>query len=369
MKHLARMLIFVVIGGVLAVGCGDDDDDSGGSNGAKPVHLVGSSTGHAYIGQFHAADIFGKKFGLADDNKVTQFEDESAATQVLVSGRADIQSAAVTQLIQLIEKDQDIKAFCPVQIDSTEQLVGLKDKITSLDQITDPDIRVAVDSPGGLVNFIMNLVFREKGLGITVGDLKNVTILGDGSQRLAALAARQVDVGSVDLFELPDLQKQIGAENVTTLSVTAEDADFVANIYSAPTKWLDENTDLAGRYCATTLYANRVMASDFDQYNDAVQKYLEGGVDEEIVKTNWDFARKYEVWPYNADVVSPEAIKTIIDVGIASDLLDASARDLKFSDIVDTRPMDIAMDLVGGPVDASDITAGNVPAPKGGGGS
>ena len=59
-------------------------------------------------------------------------------------------------------------------------IVGLKDKITSLDQITDPDIRVAVDSPGGLVNFIMNLVFKEKGLGITVNDLENVTILGDG---------------------------------------------------------------------------------------------------------------------------------------------------------------------------------------------
>jgi ABC-type nitrate/sulfonate/bicarbonate transport system substrate-binding protein len=362
MKHLSRMLIFVVIGAVVAAGCGDDDDDddSGGSGAGQSVHLVGSSTGHAYIGQFHAADIFGKDFGLGDDNKVTSFEDESAATQVLLSGRADVQSAAVTQLIQLILKDQDIKAFCPVQIDSTEHLVGLKDKITSLDQITDPNIRVAVDSPGGLVNFIMNLVFKEKGLGITVNDLENVTILGDGSQRLAALAAKEVDVGSVDLFELPDLQKQI---------VTAEDADFIANVYSAPTKWLDENTDLAGRYCAATLYANRVLASDYDEYDAAIQEYLEGGVDEEIVKTNWEFARKYEVWPYNADVVSPEGIKTIIDVGIESGLLEEAARDLKFEDIVDTRPMDIAMDLVGGPVDASDVNAGNVPAPKEGEGS
>jgi ABC-type nitrate/sulfonate/bicarbonate transport system substrate-binding protein len=370
MKHLSRMLIFAVISAVVAAGCGgDDDDDSGGGGAGQSVHLVGSSTGHAYIGQFRAADIFGKKFGLGDDNKVTQFEDESAATQVLVSGRADVQSAGVTQLIQLIEKDQDIKAFCPVQIDSTEHLVGLKDKITSLEQITDPNIRVAVDSPGGLVNFIMNLVFKEKDLGITVNDLENVTILGDGSQRLAALAAGEVDVGSVDLFELPDLQKQIGAENVTTLSVTAEDADFIANVYSAPTQWLDENTDLAGRYCATTLYSNRVLASDYDQYDAAVAKYLEGGVDEEIVKTNWEFARKYEVWPYNADVVSPEGISTIIDVGIKSGLLEESARDLKFEDIVDTRPMDKAMELVGGPVDASDVNSGNVPEPKEGGGS
>jgi ABC-type nitrate/sulfonate/bicarbonate transport system substrate-binding protein len=284
---------------------------------------------------------------------------------VLVSGGADAGSTGLTQVIQLISRGQKLKAFCPVQVDSTEQLVGLTNKITSLDQITDPKIRVAVDSPGGLVNFIMNLVFRQKGLGITVSDLQNVTVLGDGSQRLAALAARQVDVGSVDLFELPDLQKQIGAQNVTTLSVTAADADFLANIYYASTKWLDENTDLAGRFCAATLYSNRVLAADYQQYKAAVDKYIKGGVDESITKTNWDFARKYSVWPYNDDVMSPEAISTVIDVGVASGLLQASAKDFSFEDIVDTRPLKIAMDLVGGPVTAEDVLAGKVPQPKG----
>ena len=364
MKVLATFLAFASIGALMVAGCGDDDDDSGGGGGAKSVHLVTSSTGQAYVGQFHAADLFGDKFGLAKDNKLTEFEDETAAAQVLVAGRADVESSGMTQLIQLIDKGQKVKAFCPIQVDSTEQLVGLKDKITSLDQITDPDVRVAVDSPGGLVNFIMNLVFQEKGLGITVNDLENVTILGDGSQRLAALAAKEVDVGSVDLFELPDLQKQIGADAVSLLSVTAADADFVANIYLAPTSWLDENTDLAGRYCATTLYSNRALAADYDQYNAALEKYIEGGVDEKIAKTNWDFARKYDVWPYNANVLSPEAVKTIIDVGIASGLLEESTRDLTYKDIVDTRPMGIATKLLGGPVESSEIIQGNVPEPQ-----
>jgi len=368
MKLLTTILSFAAIGAFAAVGCGGDDDSGGGDSGgggAKPVHLVTSSTGQAYVGQFHAADLFGDKFGLAKDNKITEFEDETAAAQVLVAGRADIESSGMTQLIQLIDKGQKMKAFCPIQKDSTEQLAGLTDKITSLDQITDPDIRVAVDSPGGLVNFIMNLVFKEKGLGITVNDLKNVTILGDGSQRLAALAAKQVDVGSVDLFELPDLQKQIGADAVTTLSVTAADSDFVANIYFAPTKWLDDNVDLAARYCATTLYSNRALAADYDQYKAAVDKYVEGGVDEKIVKTNWDFARKYDVWPYNTDVLDADAVKTIIDVGIESELLEPSTKDLTFEDIVDTRPMDKAMQMLGGTVDSSDIKAGKVPEPEG----
>jgi hypothetical protein len=71
------------------------------------------------------------------------------------------------------------------------------------------------------------------------------------------------------------------------------------------------------------------------------------------------------VWPYNTDVLSPDAVKTIIDVGIASELLEPSTRDLTYKDIVDTRPMDKAMELLGGPVDPSDIKQGKVPEPKG----
>jgi ABC-type nitrate/sulfonate/bicarbonate transport system substrate-binding protein len=362
-KQLVRVLVLASVVALVAAGCGEDEAPS---SGPKPVRVVTSSTGQAYVGQFHAAELFGDKFGLASNNQLTEFEDEGAAAQVLVSGGADAGSTGLTQVIQLISRGQKLKAFCPVQVDSTEQLVGITSKINSLNQITDPKIRVAVDSPGGLVNFIMNLVFQQKGLGVKVSDLKNVTVLGDGSQRLAALAAGQVDVGSVDLFELPDLQKQVGAENVTTLSVTAADADFLANIYYASTKWLDENTDLAGRFCAATLYSNRVLAADYKQYKAAVDKYIKGGVDESITKTNWDFARKYQIWPYNDDVMTPEAIKTVIDVGVASELLESPAKDYTFDDIVDTRPLKIAMDLVGGPVSADDILAGTVPAPKGG---
>jgi ABC-type nitrate/sulfonate/bicarbonate transport system substrate-binding protein len=363
MKRFVIAVGFASVVAVIAVGCGGGGGSSGGSS-VSLVTTVPPST-QAYIGQYRAADLFGPKFGLPSKNKVTGFEDENTATQVLLSGGADVEGGAVTQVIQLNEHGQDVRAFCPVQKDSTEQLVGRTDKITSLDQITDPDVRVAVDSPGGLVNFIMNLVFREKNLGITVKDLQNVTVLGDGSQRLAALAANQVDVGSVDLFELPDLIKQIGPKAVTTLSVTAADSDFLADVYFAPKKWLDENTELAGRFCAATLYSNRALAASFDQYKAAINKYVKGGADEATLKKNWAFSRKYQVWPYNTDVMSPQSIKTIIDVGVPSGLLDAKARQYTFGDIVDTRPGEIAMDLVGGPVTAAAINAGNVPAPKG----
>jgi ABC-type nitrate/sulfonate/bicarbonate transport system substrate-binding protein len=370
-KKWARVLGLIAAFSLIAVACGGDGGDGGGGGGGdgggggnEPIDMVTTSTGHAYVGQFHAPDLFGDVFGLPEGHTLTEFEDEGTAMQVLVSDQADVMAGALTGLTQLIEQGQDLKAFCPVQVDSTEHLAGLTNAITSLDQITDPDIRVAVDSPGGLVNFIMNLVFQEKNMGITVNDLENVTVLGDGSQRLAALAAGDVDVGSVDLFELPDLESQVGADNVTVLSVTAEDADFIANVLIAKGGWLDENTDLAARLCATVLYSNRVLASDYDQYADAVTTYVEGGVDEEIIRTNWEFARDYSIWPYNGDVLTPEAIETFIDVAIQSGLLEESARELTFEDVVDTRPFEQAMELLGGPVTSEEVLAGTVPEPQ-----
>jgi hypothetical protein len=107
-----------------------------------------------------------------------------------------------------------------------------------------------------------------------------------------------------------------------------------------------------------------VLASDYEQYKNAVDTYVEGGVDESITQTNWDFAREYSVWPYNTDVLNEEAIRTVIEVGAASGIVEESALDLTFEDVVDTRPMEIAMDLLGGPVTSEDVLAGNIPEPQ-----
>ena len=65
------------------------------------------------------------------------------SAQLLVSGEADVAAGGMTQLIQLIEEGQKVKAFCPVQVDSTEQLAGL----TRQDHLARPDHRP--EHPGG----------------------------------------------------------------------------------------------------------------------------------------------------------------------------------------------------------------------------
>lgn len=349
---------------LVAAACGGDDDGAAGDGESTVVRLAASSTADAYIPQYRSPELFGDIFGISTDDHLTQFESHATASQVLLAGEADIGGGSLDQMLQLIQEGQEFQAFCPVQKDSTEHIAGRTEAITSLEQVTDPNIRVAIDSPGGLINFIMNLVFVERGIDITTDELQNVSVLEDGGLRLSALASGDVDVGSVDLFEIADLREQIGDDAVTTLSVVAEDTEFIANLTWAPTAWIEENPEAAARYCATVLFSNRTLASDFEQYQEVLNQFIEGGVPEEVARTNWEFAREHEVWPYNTDVINEDVLQTQIQVAVDSGLLDEEILDLTFDEMVNTEIMDMAMEIVGGPVDAQDVNEGNIPEPS-----
>jgi NitT/TauT family transport system substrate-binding protein len=368
-RHL-RVLALVAVMALMAAACGDDGGDDGGdgdgqSSEAAVVRHAAGSTADAYIPQYRAPELFGDLFNISTDEHIQLFEEGSLAAQLVASGDADVGSGGFTNMVQLLEAGQDVKVFCPSQKDSTEHLIGRTDAITSLDQITDPGVRVAVESAGGFLNLLMNLVFLNRDLGITTDDLTNTVILEDGSLRLAALAAGDVDVGSLDLFEQAELKAELGEDAVTVLSVVAEDAEFLSNVLWATTDWLEENRDVAARYCATLLYSNRVMASDFDQYLAALEQYIAGGVeDEEVAQANWEFARQYEVWPYNTSVLSPEVIGDQLQVSVDTGIIEAASGELAFEDLVDTEVLALAQDYLGGEVTAADIESGDIPEPN-----
>jgi ABC-type nitrate/sulfonate/bicarbonate transport system substrate-binding protein len=355
-------------GGATAAGratgpAGTAEEEGGGDEEAGVVEHAAGSTADAYIPQYRAPELFGELFNISTEEHFTAFEEGSLAAQVAVSGQADVASGGFTPVVQVIEAGQEAKAFCPVQKDSTEHLVGRTESITELEEITNPDVRVAVESAGGFLNLLMNLVFEERGLGITTDDLTNTVILEDGSLRLAALASGDVAVGSLDLFEQAELRAELGEDAVTVLSVVAEDVEYLANVMWAPTSWLEENRDLAARYCATILYSNRVLSSDFDQYYEALQEYIEGGVEEETARTNWEFAREHEVFPLNADVLNEENIQTLFDVSIATGIFDESSAELAYEDVVDVEALELAQQYVGGDVTQEQILEGDIPEP------
>jgi ABC-type nitrate/sulfonate/bicarbonate transport system substrate-binding protein len=368
MKLLALIAALAMIGAA----CGGDDGGGGNGNGGGDgsgdpdvVRHAAGSTADAYIPQYRAPQIFGDLFGIDTGEHIQLFEEGALAAQIVASGDAEVGSGGFTNMAQLLEAGQDVKVFCPTQKDSTEHLVGRTDAITSLEQISDPDVRVAVESAGGFLNLLMNLVFLNRNIDITTDDLENTVILEDGSLRLAAMAAGDVDVASLDLFEQADLKEELGEDAVTVLSVVAEDTEFLSNVLWARTDWLEENADVAARYCATILYSNRQMASDYEQYKAALEEYSAAGIeDEAVVQANWEFARQYEVWPYNTTVLTDEVIADQLQVSVDTGIIEPETGDLAFEDLVDTEIMAMAQEYVGGDVTAEDVEAGNIPEPN-----
>jgi len=353
----------------IAAACGGDDDaeSQAGGDGGKAdygeVKIIFSGDLEDKVPQA-GAWRFGPEFGFSeqDEGDIRAVDSHATAAQILLSGQADVLEATFIVTAQLVQQGQDVKAFCPEEVDTQEHLVGIG--ISDLADITDPGIRVGIDSPGGLINYLMNHVFRARGLTndegepLTVDDLENVKILEDGGLRIAALAADEIDVGSLELDDIEELKKQLGEDaTINILSVTAEDIeDAVGSVLMAKTEWIEEDPERAAAFCASVLKSTRTLAADFDTYLEWATEAGALEVDKEQLRTNWEFIREHEVWPFDADVLNEEAVATDIEVLIDSGLLDESASELSFEDLVDRGPADRAVEMLGGPVeDISDL--------------
>jgi ABC-type nitrate/sulfonate/bicarbonate transport system substrate-binding protein len=361
---LAVALILIIT----AAACGGDDDDGGdggddggdaaeGEYGEVKIVLSGASV-EDKIPQ-SGAWRFGPDFGFADQDEgdIQAIESHATASQLFLSGRADVMEGTFIVAAQLVQEGQDVRAFCPEEIDTLEHLVGIG--IDDLADITDPDIRVGVDSPGGLINYLMNHVFRAKGLTnedgdpLITDDLENVKILEDGGLRLAALAQGEIDVGSLDLFEQAQLEKQVGDEkDFNLLSVTAQDIDdAVGSVFIAKKEWIDEDPDRAAAFCAMILKATRTLAVDEDEYLEWAEEVSALEFDEEIQRDVWAFSRENGVWPYDDSILNPDTVAADLEVLVDSGLLEEAVLDLEFEEIVDVGPAQQATEMVGGPAD------------------
>ncbi len=365
LRAVAATLILMVV----AAACAGGDDDGGGGGGGGgdaaqgeygevKIVLSGASV-EDKIPQ-SGAWRFGPEFGFSDQDEsdIQAIESHATASQLFLSGRADIMEGTFIVAAQLVQEGQDVRAFCPEEIDTLEHLVGIG--IDDLADITDPDIRVGIDSPGGLINYLMNHVFRARGLTndegepLTTDDLENVKILEDGGLRLAALAQDEIDVGSLDLFEQERLARQVGGEegDFNLLSVTAQDIeDAVGSVFIAQKEWIDENPDRAAAFCAMIFKATRTLAGDVDEYLEWAEEVTALEFDEKIQREVWAFSRENGVWPYDASIFNPETVATDIEVLVDTGLLEESTLDLEFEEIVDPGPAQQATEMLGGPVE------------------
>lgn len=341
---------------VLLAACGSSSTPSGGQStddapGGEELGSVRiaytSSVDPGEVAMYAAALDYGSDFGLQEKSSDLQvFDSHGTAAQVVLSGGADVVAGSFLSDLQIIAGGEQLKVFCPATSGFDSRIVGVGD-VDSIEQVADPSTRLAIEGPGGPVNFFTDLVLRARGVDINTTEMKNVSIIEDSPLRVAALANGDVDVALINAFQVPQLEEQVGKENVHILSNVMEDVGgggiFLA--FAAPEKYLDENLDQATAFCASVLKANRELTADFDRYKELSDKYIQPTVEEDLLKQTWDSVVDANLWPTDDTGLTQEGVEQVIDIAMETGLLQQK---LSYDDIVDSRPIDGALELLGG---------------------
>jgi ABC-type nitrate/sulfonate/bicarbonate transport system substrate-binding protein len=350
--RIAVLLAFALAASSVVVACGGDDGGGGDSGSAassqtklRVVHSSSLDPGEiaGFVGPIEYADQVGLKPLTPGDEKT--LDSHATATQVLLSGKADIIGGSFVSDLQVIEQGVPIKAFCPFSSGFAAVIVG-RDEVDSLDYLAQhKDTPVAIESAGGPVNFFFDLVLQARNIPLTTQDFTDGKIIEDSPQRVAALANGDVKATLINFFQLPPLQKQLG-DKVHVLSDVMEDVGkggiFLA--FAAKTDWLDSHQDEAAKFCASVLKANKALTEDFDTFKAASDKYITPKVDAETLKTNWDAIAKYELFPFG-NSLTEDAVDLVQKTAVKTNIL---KEPIPYDKVVDTAVIEKAVSLAGG---------------------
>ncbi len=114
----------------------------------------------------------------------------------------------------------------------------------------------------------------------SIQEIPNQQIIESSSLRTAAWAAGEVD--STVIHEDQYEQAEGEVTDPVRIATLYEDVDtFVKEVQAAEAGWLEENRELAAKYCATTLVAMHQLKSDFDLFVEAVNTYVEDPPEED----------------------------------------------------------------------------------------
>ena len=318
---------------------------SGGSGDPNSLRIAvtsGADTGD--IVAVTAPIEFGEKFGITGSpDDIKRFDSHATAAQVVLSGRADVLAGSFASDLALIEKNPEVRVYCPMQAATAEMLVGVDD-VQTLEDLQKPSSMIAIDSPGGAADSFLNTLLQVKDSGFTVNDIPSKLILEDGGQRLTAVQTGEAKVTVMDGTELAVLRTAIDPNRIHVISVLAEDIGSTAiyQAFAAKKEWLDANKELAAKHCASVVLAARTLSVDIDALQAVADKYIEPNPKREDLQDFIDLSVEHTVWPTDP-VITEEQFKANMESALASGVI---SEPMKYEDVFDIEVMNEAAKLL-----------------------
>jgi ABC-type nitrate/sulfonate/bicarbonate transport system substrate-binding protein len=353
---LAASSVLAAAGGGVATAATDTTAPAG-AEAAQVTFAWTSPTQPTFVNRDFGLVEEGPAFGLdvSVDDMLT-FESHAVATQAVLSGDADVVGGSFVSNMLVNQQGEDFKAFCPFVKNDDFVLVS-HPGVDEIGDIFDPEVSVALDSPGGAGDIILNAMLQAAGDERTTSEIPGIQILESSGLRTTAFAAGDVDVSLVHLTQynaeiipaVPDAQ---------IISRLYEDVPtFLKETFAAPQSWIDENLDTAAAICAAVIAGSRTLTTDRTAFDEAVNTYVEeppeaASLDEVYPLINDDF------WPIETGITE-EAATFMAEVAVRSGVLEEVPA---FEDIVDPRPEQMALELLGAAAPTGTEPAGTEPA-------
>jgi hypothetical protein len=120
---------------------------------------------------------------------------------------------------------------------------------------------------------------------------------------------------------------------------------FIKTAQSARADWLEQNRELAARYCATTLRSMKALKSDFAVFRSAVDEYVEDPPSEESLRELYALIQKHPFWADDG-WMTDESVRFMIDIATESDVL---TQPMNAADVVDRATLNRAVELANQP--------------------
>lgn len=201
-------------------------------------------------------------------------------TQSILTGSVDVAAGDAISTLRAVEAGADLNIIGNAFMHTSLVFVVNADKIQTFEDLTKPDVTLAVNSKGDFTHVMVVGPVSARGINI---DEVNVVTMGGSGTRMRALLAGKVDGVPLHFDQATEVAKQ---GNFKVLIEPAKEYDaFLGEVWIVSAAWLDdpENRTAAKDLIKATIEAFRRTHDDVEWYAEMYRKY---GTDESMANAS-----------------------------------------------------------------------------------